>query len=74
MVTMYEKKPWLKFYGNVPESIDYPRVTMYQALMDTAGKYPDTIAYDFLGYTSTYRRFAEEINTCADALAAMGLK
>ena len=57
---MYEKKPWLKFYGSVPQSIDYPRVTMYQALMDTAGKYPDTIAYDFLGYTSTYRRFAEE--------------
>lgn len=71
---MYEKKPWLKFYGSVPQSIDYPRVTMYQALMDTAGKYPDTIAYDFLGYTSTYRRFAEEINRCADALAAMGLK
>ena len=71
---MYEKKPWLKFYGNVPESIDYPRVTMYQALMDTAGKYPDTIAYDFLGYTSSYRRFAEEIDQCADALASLGLK
>ncbi len=34
---MYEKKPWLKFYGDVPESIDYPRVTMYEALMQTVG-------------------------------------
>jgi len=22
---MYEKKPWLKFYDYVPESIDYPK-------------------------------------------------
>ncbi len=47
---------------------------MYQALWIPRAKYPDTIAYDFLVNTSTYRRFAEEINTCADALAAMGLK
>ncbi len=33
---MYEQKPWLKFYGNVPETIDYPRVTMYEALKQTA--------------------------------------
>ena len=56
---MYEKKPWLKHYGSVPHSIDYPRVTMYEALLKTVAKYPDCIAYDFLGYTSTYSQFAE---------------
>ena len=46
---MYEKKPWLKFYGDVPEHIDYPRVTMYEALMQTVARCPDVIAYDFFG-------------------------
>ena len=45
---MYNKKPWLKFYGDAPQSIDYPRVTMYDALMQTVKKYPEKIAYDFL--------------------------
>ena len=71
---MYEKKPWLKHYGSVPHSIDYPRVTMYEALLKTAAKYSDSIAYDFLGYTSTYSNFAREIDQCANALAAIGLK
>ena len=71
---MYEKKPWLKFYGDVPHSIDYPRVTMYEALLKTVNRYPDSIAYDFLGYTSTYSQFAREIDQCADALFALGLK
>lgn len=71
---MYEKKPWLKFYGDVPESLDYPRVTMYEALMETVERYPDRIAYDFMDHTSTYRQFARDIQSCSNALAALGLK
>ncbi len=71
---MERERPWLKFYGNVPHTIDYPRVTMYRALADSAAKYPDATAYDFLGYTSTYRRFIEEIDQCANALGSLGLK
>lgn len=70
---MYEQKPWLKFYQHVPHTIDYPRVTLYEALGQTAKDHPDSIAYDFLGYTSSYRRFMEEIDQCADALASLGL-
>ena len=70
---MYEQKPWLKFYGNVPETIDYPRVTMYEALKQTARAKPEAIAYDFMGYTSTYSKFISEIDQCADALASLGL-
>jgi long-chain acyl-CoA synthetase len=71
---MYEQKPWLKFYGDVPEHIDYPRVTMYEALMQTVSRSPDALAYDFFGYTATYRQFGVEVDRCADALAALGLK
>src|SRR5512145_1743517 len=71
---MYEQKPWLKFYQHVPQTIDYPRVTMYEALAQTAGQNPDSIAYDFLGTTSTYRQFMAEIDQCASALASLGLQ
>jgi long-chain acyl-CoA synthetase len=71
---MYEKKPWLKFYGQVPHTLDYPRISMYEAVKLSAQLRPDELAYDFLGYTSTYRRFLTEIDHCADALAAIGLK
>lgn len=71
---MYEKKPWLKYYGDVPHTIDYPRITMYEGVVKTVERFPDAIAYDFLGYTSTYRRFIEEIDQCANVLASMGLR
>jgi long-chain acyl-CoA synthetase len=71
---MYEKKPWLRFYEHVPQTIDYPRVTMYEAVRQSANRCLDSIAYDFLDYTSTYRQFINEIDKCADALASIGLK
>ena len=56
---MHAAKPWLKFYGKVPHSIDYPRKTMYECVSDAAGEYPDKTAYDFMGKTATYRRAHE---------------
>ncbi|MDD5168270.1 MAG: AMP-binding protein [Syntrophales bacterium] len=71
---MYEQKRWLKYYNGAPETIDYPRLTMYEALMRTIEQYPDRIAYDFFDYTSTYRQFGLDIDICANALAAIGMK
>ena len=71
---MYERKPWLKFFGDVPETIAYPRTTLYEALMQTVERYPDRIAYDFLDFTSTYPQFARDIDRCADALAGLGVR
>jgi long-chain acyl-CoA synthetase len=70
---MYDKKPWLKFYGDIPASLNYPRVTMYEALMQSVERNPETIAYDFMDYQSTYRQFARDIDQCAAALASLGL-
>ena len=71
---MYETRPWLKFYGPVPDSIAYPRVTLYEALMQTVARCPEDVAWDFFGTTCTYREFGKAITQCASALAALGLK
>jgi long-chain acyl-CoA synthetase len=71
---MYETKPWLKFYGDVPEHLDYPKVSMYEALMRTVQRFPQSTAYDFMGYTATYEKFGKDIDQCARMLAGLGMK
>lgn len=67
------KKPWYNFYSDVPRSIDYPRITMYESLMRTVRRVPDKIAWDFMDTLCSYEMFAREINLCANALAHLGL-
>jgi long-chain acyl-CoA synthetase len=71
---MPDDRPWLRFYGSVPASLDYPQVTLYEAVAATAQRVPDAIAWDFLDTTSTYRQLLADIDACANALAAIGLK
>lgn len=71
---MYDQKPWLKFYGDVPASLDYPRTTMVEALRLSAARHPDAVAYDYLDHAFTYEQFVRDIEQCASALAALGLK
>ena len=70
---MTQDRPWLRFYGRIPHHLDYPEITLYQAVAATAGRVPDARAWDFLDTTSTYRDFLRAIDACANALAALGL-
>ncbi|MEO8104378.1 MAG: AMP-binding protein [Betaproteobacteria bacterium] len=67
-------RPWLRFYGKVPPSLVYPALTLYDALCASAARVPEAIAWDFFDTTRNYRQFIEDIDRCADALAAIGLK
>ncbi len=66
--------PWLRFYGGVAATLDYPQCTLYEAVAATARRLPDAIAWDFFGATSSYRHLIEEIDRCAVLLAALGLR
>jgi long-chain acyl-CoA synthetase len=71
---MPDDRPWLRFYGAVPHTLEYPRVTLYEAIARTAQRVPGDVAWDFFDTTATYRELLDSIDTCADALAALGLK
>ena len=73
-MTTADTRPWLRFYGRVPHSLDYPEVTLYEAVVQTAARVPDAIAWDFLDTESNYRDFVAAIDRCADALASFGLR
>ena len=68
------EKPWLRFYGAIPPTLDYPRVTMYEAVAATARRLPRAPAFDFFGRTRTYDELLRAIDQCAGALAAHGLR
>jgi long-chain acyl-CoA synthetase len=70
---VYESRPWLAFYGDVPESLDYPRIGLYEALRRSASAHADAVAIDFLGSTLTYGQLLDSIDRCAGALSTLGL-
>ena len=65
--------PWLAYYGNTPASLDYPHKTMYQMVAIAARKYPDNVAYVFMGKETTYRAFMKRIDAAARGLVRMGI-
>jgi long-chain acyl-CoA synthetase len=66
-------RPWLRFYRDVPATLDYPNLTVHGAVMDAVRRFPGRTAYEFLGATATYRELGASISRCADALAVAGL-
>ena len=70
---MNHNAPWLKYYGDVPKTLSYPKGSMYDLIEETAEKYADNCAYDFMGKTTTYGEMMGEIKRCAKAFSALGI-
>ena len=66
--------PWRAYYGNTPASLDYPRLTMYQMVAETAKKYPKALAYTFMGKGTTYEEFVQRIDRAAKGLVKLGIR
>ena len=66
--------PWLKYYGDMPKHLDYPRLTIYQIVRQTAREHPQQVAYEFMNKETTYAQFMERIDRVAKALVALGIK
>lgn len=73
-MTVSVKTPWLDYLGDVPASVDYPEGSMYDAIEAIANKYPKQIAFDFMGKSTTYRQFLNEIQNCAKSLKTLGVR
>jgi long-chain acyl-CoA synthetase len=69
-----DRKPWLEFYDNVPASLDYPPITLYEAVRRSASERPEATAVDFLGSTLTYGELLEAVDRFAAVLSAYGLE
>ena len=74
METITAKTPWAEHLGDVPLHLDYFEGSMFEAVEIIARKYPENIAFDFMGRSTTYRRLVEETERCARALKTIGVR
>ena len=68
------KTPWREHVGGVPMHLDYPQGSMYDAVKAIADQYPDNVAFDFMGKSTTYRKLIEQIKLCARSLKSLGVR
>ena len=68
------KTPWKDYMGDLPMHLDYFEGSMFEAVERIADKYPNQVAFDFMGKSTTYRKLIQEIETCAKALKTIGIR
>jgi len=68
------KTPWKDYMGDVPMHLNYFEGSMFEAVENIAKTYPDAIAIDFMGKSTSYSALVEKIRQCAKALKALGLQ
>ena len=53
MHTITAKTPWMAHMGDVPMRLNYFEGSMFEMVEQIAQKYPDHVAYDFMGRSTT---------------------
>ena len=69
------KAPWLKSKDpEVPATLNYSTLSMCGRVEEMVRRYPDYIAYEFMGKCTTYAEMWKKINACAKSLKAIGIR
>ena len=68
------KTPWIKNLGDMPSHLEYFQGSMYELISNVAAKYPDYVAFDFMGKSTTYRQMMAMVNKCAKSLRTIGVR
>jgi long-chain acyl-CoA synthetase len=72
--TKQEESPWVKYYPEgTKQHLKYSESSMVGYLLESVARYPESIAYDFYGFTCTYRDLYEKIRDCAKSLKTLGV-
>ncbi|MBR4162930.1 MAG: AMP-binding protein [Solobacterium sp.] len=68
------KTPWIEHLGDVPAHLEYFQGSMYDAVERISLQYPNGIAFDFMGKSTTYKTLVQRINECAKSLRTIGVR
>ena len=74
METVTAKTPWLKSLGDMPSHLEYFQGSMFEAVKAISIQYPDNIAFDFMGRSTSYKLLVEQIEACARSLKTIGIR
>lgn len=68
-------KPWLKYYDEgVPESIEYPKICIFELLDRSSEKFPKNTLSIFFGKNITYYQMKNLSDAFAHSLANLGVR
>lgn len=69
------KAPWLKYFGDMPAHLDYPKGSMYEAVRESAvtKKKMNSVAYEFQGKKTNYKQFLNKIEVLGKAYKNIGI-
>jgi long-chain acyl-CoA synthetase len=71
----YDARPWLARYPNdVPASLDYPDISIWELLEQTVRKYGDHDAFVFRNDSMTFQQLQDQASAMAGALQKAGVK
>ena len=68
------KTPWIANLGEVPATLEYFQGSMFEMVNQTAEQYPNNIAFDFMGKSTTYKEMIANIHRCARSLKTIGIR
>lgn len=74
MSNITAKTPWKDHLGELPFTLEYYDGTIYEGIKRAAEKYPNNIAFDFMGSSTTYRKMLSEIQRCAKSFRTLGVR
>ena len=74
METLTATPPWAGSMGSTPMHLNYFEGSMFEAVEAIAEKYPNYVAFDFMGKSTTYKKLVQEVETCAKALKTIGVR
>ena len=74
MENITAKTPWNDYMGDVPMHLEYFQGTLFEAVEKIARQYPDYVAFDFKGKSTTYSQFVKQVHACAKSLKALGIQ
>jgi long-chain acyl-CoA synthetase len=72
---MADDRPWLAAYPEgVPADIAEPEWALTANLDGAVARFPDRVALDFLGATTTYAQLGDQVARAAEALRGIGVR
>jgi long-chain acyl-CoA synthetase len=67
-------RPWLSSYApGVPTEIEIPEESLSDLFDSAVSRFPDLVALEFYGATTTYRQLGDQVSRAAQALVDLGV-
>lgn len=60
--------------GDIPRTLTYSNGTMYEKMEEIAKRFPNNIAFDFMGKHTTYKQMLRKVEDCARSLRTIGIR